>query len=752
MAEDRAGFRVRGRVQGVGFRPFVWREATALGLRGRVGNDAGGVWIEAAGPAPALAALERALRERTPPLAQVTGVERTSLATVEGDGFTIAESAGGEARTGVTPDAATCGECLSEIADPAGRRFRYPFTNCTHCGPRFTIVTGIPYDRAATTMADFRLCPACAAEYADPADRRFHAQPIACPACGPQAWCEMDGQRVEGEVVPVAARWLADGLIVAIKGLGGFHLACDARNAAAVARLRERKRRPAKPFALMARDLEQVARHARVGPEAAALLTGPEAPIVLLATTGETLPDALAPGQARLGWMLPATPLHHLLMQAVHGPLVLTSGNLSGEPQVTENDDARAKLSAFADGFLMHDRPIARRLDDGVAFLAAGRPRLIRRARGHAPGTLPLPPGFEAAPAVLAYGGQMKAALCLAGRGEALLSHHLGDLDEPLTWGEYLRTEADCTALFAHRPAMLACDLHPDYRTTGHAEAQAAARALPLHRVQHHHAHVASAMAEAAWPRDGAPVLGLALDGLGWGADGTIWGGEFLLCRYEGVRRVGWLKPVALPGGAQAQREPWRNLWAQLVAAELDPAPLLPGKPLGTLAAMVARGVNAPLTSSTGRLFDAVACAAGLAPERLSFEGEAAMALEAAAARNGPAEPYAFGWDGQVLDPAPMWRALLADLGDGAGAGVMAARFHAGFAAALCRAATDLRTRHGAGAVALTGGVFQNATLLEACLAGLNGPVLSHAAVPAGDGGLALGQAVVALARALRAG
>lgn len=753
MADQRAGFRVRGRVQGVGFRPFVWREATALGLAGRVGNDAEGVWIEASGPAEALAALERALRERAPPLARVTAVERTGLAAAPvGRGFAIAGSSGGPARTGVSPDAAPCADCLAEIADPAARRHRYPFANCTQCGPRYSIVTAIPYDRAATTMAGFAPCAACAAEYADPADRRFHAQPIACPACGPQAWCEAAGARVPGDAVAVAAAWLAEGRIVGIKGLGGFHLACDATSPESLTRLRARKRRPARPFALMARDLGQIGRHARLGPVEAAILAGPEAPVVLLPAAGEPLPDAVAPGLTRLGWMLPGTPLHHMLMAAVAGPLVMTSGNLSGEPQATDNAEARARLSTVADGFLMHDRPIARRLDDGVAFVAGGRARLIRRARGHAPGTLPLPPGFAGAPPVLAFGGQMKAALCLAGDCEALLSQHLGDLDEPLTWADYRRAEADGLALFGHRPAMLACDLHPDWRTTAHAEARAEAAGLPLHRVQHHHAHVASAMAEAGWPRRAGPVLGVALDGLGLGEDGTVWGGEFLLCSYARAERVGWLRPVPLPGGTQAQREPWRNLWAQLVAAGLDPAPLLPGRPLATLAAMVARGVNAPLSSSAGRLFDAVACAAGLAPDRLSHEGEAAMALEAAAMRHGPAPPYPFGWDGRVLDPAPLWAPLLADLAAGAGPGRIAARFHAGFAAALCAAAADLRTRHGAAAVALTGGVFQNALLLEGCLARLDGPVLTHAAVPAGDGGLALGQAVVAMARSLRGG
>jgi hydrogenase maturation protein HypF len=734
-------------VQGVGFRPFVWQTARALGLRGSVRNDAEGVLIEAWGSPAALAALSQALRDGPPPLARVTAVERLPLRGEAPEDFSIVSTTAGAARTRVAPDAATCPACQREIADPAARRYGYAFTNCTHCGPRFSIVTDIPYDRAATTMAGFPLCPGCAAEYADPSDRRFHAQPIACPHCGPQLWLETGGAVRREAPVQEAADLLRAGCIVAVKGLGGFHLACDATSAAALSTLRQRKRRPAKPFALMARDLSQLRRFAAVDEAAAALLQDAAAPVVLLRAVPATLPDAVAPGQARHGWMLPYTPLHHLLMEAVGRPLVMTSGNISGEPQVTGNDEARAKLGSIADALLMHDRPIARRLDDSVAFLARGKPRLLRRARGFAPVPLPLPQGFETAPPVTAWGGQFKASICVAARGEALLSHHLGDLDEPLSWAAALRAERDYAALFDHDPARIACDAHPDYRTTAQAEAQAAAMGIPLIRVQHHHAHIAAAMAENGWPRDGGPVLGIALDGLGWGPDGTVWGGEFLLCTYRAYRRVGYLRPTPLPGGEAAQREPWRNLWAQLVTAGIDPAPYLPGKPLQSMAAMVAKGVNAPMTSSAGRLFDAVAAAAGLAPERLSFEGEAAMALEAAALRHGTADAYPFGWDGTVLEPRAMWRMLLRDRESGASLTLIAARFHRGLAAAIREAAIDLARRHDARAIALGGGVFQNALLLEACLDGMPAPVLIPAAAPAGDGGLALGQAVVAAAQ-----
>jgi hydrogenase maturation protein HypF len=747
MARVGAAVRVRGQVQGVGFRPFVWALARRLGLAGEVLNDAEGVLARVAGPAAAVDAFVAALAAEAPPLARVDAVARAALDPAGlPEPFVIAPSAPGAARTPVTPDAATCPDCRAEIAEPAARRFGYAFTNCTRCGPRYTIVERVPYDRAATTMRGFPMCEACAAEYADPADRRFHAQPIACPACGPRLWLERGAAREDAEPIRAAAALLRAGMIVAVKGLGGFHLAVDARDEAAVARLRARKRRPSKPFALMAADLAAVRAHARASDAEAALLSGPEAPIVLLEAAGAPLAPSVAPGQWALGWMLPSTPLHHLLLGAFGGPLVMTSGNLSGEPQAVENAEARAKLAAFADAFLMHDRPIARRLDDSVARVAAGRARLIRRARGHAPATRPLPEGFAAAPPALAYGGELKAALCLTREGRWLLSHHLGDLDDALTHAEFLTAEADGAALFDHAPARLACDLHPDWRATRRAEARAAAEGLPLARVQHHHAHVAAAMAEALWPADGPPVVGVALDGLGWGPDGTVWGGEILLCRYDRFERLARLAPAPLPGGGAAQAEPWRNLWARLVAAGIDPAPLLPGRPLATLAAMVARRVNAPLSSSAGRLFDAVACAAGLAPDRLSHEGEAAMALETAARRapEGFGRPYAFADRGDLIDPAPIWADLLADRAD---PGLVAARFHAGLAAAVADRARAEARRRGAGAVALTGGVFQNVALLGLCLDRLDGlTVLVPAEAPANDGGLALGQAAVALA------
>jgi hydrogenase maturation protein HypF len=617
-----------------------------------------------------------------------------------------------------------------------GRRQGYAFTNCTHCGPRFTILNGLPYDRTKTTMTAFPMCPACRAEYENPADRRFHAQPIACPDCGPRLWYEVGGHEVAGEAIALAAKELRAGKILAIKGLGGFHLACDARNPQAVAALRARKQRPSKPFALMGIEAD-LAKVAVLGTEDRTLLRDPAAPVVLVPSRG-ALPEAVTPGMAQLGVMLPYTPLHHLLLAAFGGVLVMTSGNLSGEPQVIGNEEAREKLSAFADGFLMHDRAIARRLDDGVE---RARPRMVlRRARGRVPGTLPLPPGFPGRQ-VLALGGQMKGAICLVKNGQAMLSHHLGDLDDALCAEEFTKAIADCSALFDHHPKAVACDLHPGYRASREAEGMG----LPLIRVQHHHAHMAACLAENLWPLDGGPVAGIVLDGLGLGTDGTIWGGEILLGDYKGFCRISHLNSAPLPGGDMASRQPWRNALARLDQAGLAGVAdrMFPDRPRETLRAAMARGINAPPSSSAGRLFDAVAALLGIVPEAQSYEGEAAMWLEALAGPPGPG--YAFG---PGLDPAPMLRTIVQELSDGISPSLIAARFHDGLAQAFAAEARALVDSGQARAVALSGGCFQNARLLTATLAALEGvPVLTHREVPANDGGLALGQAVIALAQ-----
>ncbi|WP_372921065.1 carbamoyltransferase HypF [Roseovarius sp.] len=735
--------RVRGQVQGVGFRPFVWTLAQRFGLRGRVLNDAEGVLIDAAGAGGD--AFAAALRDEAPPLARVDDVEMvaTDLADLPA-AFEIVASTGGAARTRVTPDAATCPACLAEIAGD-GRRAGYAFTNCTHCGPRFSILNALPYDRAQTSMAGFTMCADCAAEYADPADRRFHAQPIACPVCGPRLWLERDGAEQPGDAIALAAQALRAGQIVAVMGLGGVHLACDARNDAAVERLRARKRRPTKPFALMG-DMGMIRACCAVSDQEEARLADPAAPILLLDWQGGGVAPVVAPGQPTLGWMLPYTPLHHLLLERFGGPLVMTSGNLSGEPQVTTLDGARSKLAGFADAFLLHDRPIARRLDDSVERITPHGPMVLRHARGRAPGTTPLPPGFEDRPEVLAMGGQMKGALCLSRGAEALLSHHLGDLDDALTWDEYQRAMADYAALFDHSPARVAVDLHEGFRPTQAGRALG----LPVVAVQHHHAHLAACMGEHGWPRDGGAVAAIVLDGLGLGPDGTIWGGELLLGDYRRAERIAWLAPAPLPGGDAAQAQPWRNAMVRLDIAGLGDVAdrLFAQLPRAGVRHAVAQGLNAPRSSSAGRLFDAVAALLGLCPARQSHEAEAAMALEALAAAHGPAEPYPCGATTGPIATDTLFRAIAADLALNVAPGCIAARFHASLAEGFCAPARALVDTGRAEAVALTGGCFQNAVLLSACMDRLAGyRVLQHQNLPANDGSLAFGQVLVALAQ-----
>lgn len=747
---------VRGVVQGVGFRPFVWRLAQRFGIDGEVSNRGDAVVIAASGEQVALDALVHALTAEAPPLAQVDSVSRELARPFARRGFAIAASAPGTVSVGVVADIATCPACLAEMRDPAARRHRYAFTNCTDCGPRFSIVEGLPYDRATTTMRGFAMCPDCRAEYDNPADRRFHAQPIACPACGPRL--VLDGD--DDPILAAAAR-LRQGRILAIKGIGGFHIACDATNEASVAELRARKCRPAKPLAVMVRDRAMLEALCEASVAEHAALSRPSAPIVLLRMRDHaaTAPS-VAPRQNRLGVMLPYTPLHHRLMEAMDRPLVMTSGNRSSEPQIFRDADAFSALAGIVDDFLTHDRPIARRLDDSVVQVAAGRVQVMRRGRGLAPVPRDLPAGFASAPPVLALGGDLKSAVCVTLGGKALLSHHLGDLEEPATQDEFENAIADHAALFAHKPAAIAVDLHPGYRSSRFGAALAAERDLPLIAVQHHHAHIAAVMAEHGWPLDAGKVIGIALDGLGLGEDGLIWGAEILLCDYRTSRRLAHIKPIPLAGGDAASREPWRVLLAHLDAAlgpEALPADLFEGFPVATLRAMIARGINAPLASSAGRLFDAMAALLGLAPPRLGFEGEAAMALQAAAeAAPDGQPPYSFATEKAgdlfAIDPAPMWRAACADRTAGLAPALIARRFHEGVADVFAGLALSLAGQHGTRAVALSGGVFQNALLLEAVLRRLAGggvDILVPEQVPANDGGLAFGQAAVAAARLL---
>ncbi len=777
--------RVRGRVQGVGFRPTVWQHAQALGLAGDVRNDGEGVLIRARGPRAAIEVLLDRLRRVPPPLARLDGIEQSAFTGDLADGFRILESVAGAARTQIAPDARLCADCAAEITDPFARRYRYPFTTCTHCGPRLSIVTGIPYDRAQTTMRDFPLCPACAAEYTDPADRRFHAETTACHACGPRArLIRLDGRAASFDQhsmlddVDAVCGLLQKGEIVAIKGLGGYHLACDATKPAVVERLRALKRRDTKPFALMARDTEIIRRYCALSETEERCLASPEASIVLLRATGpELLPDAVAPGLGTLGFMLPTTPLHHLVLRRMNRPLVMTSANLSEEPQVTDDDELAARLGGIAAWALVHDRPIANGIDDSVVRARDGTVRVLRRARGHAPAPIPLPPGFENAPDLLAYGGELKATFCLVKDGQAILSQHQGDLEDARTFADYEKTLSLYAKLFSHEPSALAADLHPEYLSTKLAHRRAGDERLPLVEVQHHHAHVAACLAENDRRLDAPPVLGIALDGLGFGDDGTIWGGEFLLADYRAYQRLGTFKPVAMPGGAKAVREPWRNLYAHLMAeigwaeltlnfGELELYRDLAGRPRPMLDAMLRSATNAPLASSCGRLFDAVAAALGICRERQGYEGEAAARLEAIvdpeALHEEPetlAYPFTIprlrGSGLPYIEPKAFWNAILGDLLLGTPPGVIAARFHRGLARAIAAMTEKLAGRDAkSGArfdtVALTGGCFHNEVLraeVERLLAERQFHVLTHAAVPAGDGGLALGQAAIAAAR-----
>lgn len=778
--------RVRGLVQGVGFRPAVWRIAREYGLKGEVLNDSAGVLIRVLGPEAVIERFVERIQAEAPPLARIDGVDSTSLPVNDAFGeFRIVRSGRGEMRTQVAPDAAACPACLAEVFSPFERRFRYPFTNCTHCGPRFSIMDRPPYDRADTTMAAFGLCGACRMEYEDPRDRRFHAQPIACHTCGPKVSLErMDGQPIFVDrytmldAVDAVASLVRRGDIVAIKGLGGYHLACDATNASAVERLRLRKRRYGKAFAMMARDLDVIGRYCKVDEPAAALLQNTAAPIVLLpASEGERLPDAVAPGLDRFGFMLPYTPLHHLALRRLDRPVVMTSGNLGDEPQCIDDDDANGRLRGIADFILRHDRRIANRVDDSVVRVVAGRTRIVRRARGYAPAPIPLPEGFEKAPRLAAMGADLKSTFCLLKEGEAILSQHQGDLKNERTFTDYLKNFGFYSRIYEQAPQAVAVDLHPGYLSAKHGRALAGEGGLPLIPIQHHHAHVASCMAENGVPLDTGPVLGVALDGLGFGDDGALWGGEFLLADYRDYRRLGTFKPVAMLGGERAVREPWRNTYAHIVAEmgwpsfamnfrELALYRYLAGKPIDVMAAMLVKGLNAPPANSCGRLFDAVAAAMGICADEASYEGEAAMRLEALideAALDGvgddPAYPFGIpdlkGSGLPYIEPLMMWQALLGDMILDTPRPVMAARFHKGLARAVSAMVSKLVVRCGerfTGTVALSGGCFQNAVLYEEVhrrLEALGFRVIGHAEVPSNDGGLALGQAAVAAARLL---
>ncbi len=786
----RVRVRVTGIVQGVGFRPFVHGLAEGLGLVGFVGNDERGVFVEVEGEPGPVGKLVGELERHPPPLATVERVSTREVPATGAVGFVIVPSASaGRAATLISPDTATCDDCLAELRDPTDRRYRYPFVNCTNCGPRFTIVTGVPYDRPATTMAGFPMCPACAREYHDPADRRFHAQPTCCPDCGPtltllgadgrpwgggadgRPWGGGADGGVDGRARPdptdpivAAAGLLRDGAVLAIKGLGGFHLAALAGGPvgeAAVATLRARKHREDKPFAVLVADLAAARELVEVGPDdgpAAGLLRSRHRPIVVLprrmppATT--RLATQVAPGNTSLGVMLPYTPLHHLLMDVVAEPIVLTSGNVSDEPIAYQDTEVVQRLRRIADGYLTHDRPIHVRADDSVIRVISGRVIPVRRSRGYAPEPLRLT--RPARRPMLGCGAELKSTFCLARGGHAFLSHHIGDLENYETLRSYTTGIEHFRTLFDADPELLVHDLHPEYLSTKYAHAQAEEHGVELLGVQHHHAHLASCLADNGWT-DGS-VIGIACDGLGYGCDRQLWGGEVLTVSLAGFERLAHLEPVPMPGGAAAVREPWRMAAAYLAAAGREPPPGLAerqGLRWAQLGALLAGEVNTPLTSSTGRLFDAVAALLGVR-DRVNYEGQAAVELEQLAWRHtGPAGLPAEGGyparlDGTLLRGTDLVGGVLDDLAAGRDAPLVAARFHAGLVDLLARAAGAARARTGLDTVALSGGVFQNALLLGGLRARLEADgfaVLTHARVPPNDAGISLGQVVVAVAQ-----
>ncbi len=771
--------RVRGTVQGVGFRPTVYRLAKACGLRGDVCNDGQGVLIRAVGSRDALDTFVERLRAECPPLARMTAISRhPDSSNPQFTEFAIATSHSSTIRTEIAPDAATCPTCQAEIFDSSSRWYRYPFTNCTHCGPRLSIIQALPYDRRYTSMAGFPMCSECKRDYENPTNRRFHAQPTACPRCGPKVWLERaDGNPTPHplsalDAVDAAATLIQQGQIVAIKGLGGFHLACDATNEAVVQRLRQRKRRPDKPLALMARDIDIVAEYCTPSSAEREVLQSPAAPIVLMRATGaKSVATAVAPQQNVLGFMLPYTPLHHLILKPLNVPIVLTSGNLSDEPQCIDNDDARRLLAGIADYFLFHNRDIVNRVDDSVVRVSGKADlQILRRARGYAPAPIPLPEGFQTAPPILAMGSELKNTFCLLREGQVILSQHLGDLANAAAFEAYRDTLNLYLSLLEHHPTAIATDSHPEYLSTKLGKELAAANALPLHSIQHHHAHIAACLAENGLPLNTPPVLGIALDGLGYGNDGTFWGGEFLFADYREFKRLGTFKPVAMLGGERAIYQPWRSLYAHLRQAFGDELNLelfnfLQAKPLPLLNQMLEKNINAPLASSGGRLFDAVAAAVGICRESCSYEGQGAIALEALAESymlNHPEETQGYPFTAGILEregqpalpyiePRPMWQALIADLRQNAPQSLMAARFHCGLADAIASMVARIHRSHRAiEQVALTGGVFQNQILLQEVrdrLTPMHLQVLTHSQIPPNDGGLSLGQAAIAAAR-----
>ena len=741
---------IRGAVQGVGFRPYVYRLATQMSLPGWVKNSPQGVFLEIEGSPDLLETFLLRLEDERPPRASIQSLEYSLLPLAGFTEFEIRASDTAGARSAVVlPDIATCADCLRELFDPNDRRYGYPFTNCTNCGPRFSIILALPYDRPQTTMAGFMMCPDCRAEYENPADRRFHAQPNACPACGPHvAFWSQDGTVAtqRQEAIRQAVDAIRNGKIVAVKGLGGFHLIVNAGDEAAVLRLRERKHREEKPLALMAPSLSWVEQHVELSPLESRLLRSPEAPIALLRRkqgNGAGLAPSVAPGNPYLGIMLPYTPLHHILLQELEIPVVATSGNLSDEPTCTDETDALQRLQNVADRFLVHNRPIARHVDDSVARIVLGREMILRRARGYAPFPVHLD---NELPCMLGVGAHLKNTVAISAGHDVFLSQHIGDLETPEALSAFRRVTADLTSLYELKPETVACDLHPDYVSTRYADTSG----LPVARIQHHYAHAAACMAENGIT---GPALGVSWDGTGYGTDRTVWGGEFLRITGDGFERVAHLRTFRLPGGERAVTEPRRSALGVLYEilgpevfhrTDLAPVKAFPEAERRILAQALAAGLNSPLTSSAGRLFDAVAGLIGL---RLvcRFEGQAAMELEWSL-DEGEKDSYPFRIveaGPLVLDWEPLVRAVLSDLALLLPPARISARFHNALADMIVAIARKI----GEPVVVLSGGCFQNRYLTEHAVQRLGAAGFApawHQRVPPNDGGIALGQIVAA--------
>lgn len=752
--DRRVQIHLQGVVQGVGFRPFVFRMAQRCALRGQIQNNNAGVQIDLEGEPQAIEQFIADITSNPPPLSSIQLLERLNdLAPLNYDDFRIVESSSSfEKPFSVSPDIATCSDCLRELFDLSDRRYRFPFINCTNCGPRFTIIEAVPYDRVRTTMRDFEMCEKCRAEYENPLDRRFHAEPIACPQCGPKLYvADAEGREVNppGDPAEYTKHLLAQGFIVAVKGIGGFHLACDASNPEAVTRLRRRKLREDKPFAMMAGSVEAIKRFCNVSATEEDLLASSQRPVVLLTRRDETLlPNAVAPQSGTFGFMLPYSPLHHLLLENVESPLVMTSGNISDEPICHTDDDALKRLKRVADFFLLHNRRIHRRTDDSIARVrSGGRASVLRRSRGHAP--LPLKLSFNSERTILACGAELKNTFCFTRESQAYLSHHIGDLQNLETFESFTQGIDDYQRFFNVYPEVVAYDLHPEYLSTKFA--------LSLYNVskvavQHHHAHIASCMVDNKVEGE---VIGVAMDGLGYGTDARLWGGEFFAADLARADRLAHLDYVPMPGGTKAISEPWRMAAIYLhrvfgddfLELAIPFVSRLPRRAWSNLQSMVASDLNCPETSSMGRLFDAISSLVGVA-DVVNYEGQAAIALEAIADKDCLAG-YEFNLDFErgLIYESSVIRSVVADLLAGTPAPIISAKFHQAVVDLIVAVALRIKEQRRLNRVVLSGGVFQNFLLLERVRRQLESQsfeVFTHSRVPPNDGGISLGQAAVA--------